>query len=502
MEKGTQNVRRRDEVVFKNVRIGVRLVVVGAVLIIVPLALVAYLTSTRADAALAASEQEQYAARSRLLAKVVDEVFKEEMKIAQNRAGDAVITDAAAAVAEKGAAAAQPLIQKVTQNLVAFRARGDNASLYQAVICTGLNGVVWGASDPKYVGVSVADRDYIKQALAGKLNGGTAALNKVTGKPFAAVAAPILLGDKVVGVYSLIMDVGFLRDLVSNEKIGERGFAFVIDKDGMILAHPKPDHVYAKNFAAEEGSGPLLSRMLAGESGVMVLKFEGLETTAGFAPVPSAGWSVGVVEPLADSLAAATQLTRLIINLSAAAVLVALVILLLFSFSVTRPLRKAMSFAQAVAGGDFAQQLPIHQRDEVGKLADSLNTMAGRLRDMVATIQESAEQVAASSEQISASSVSLAEGAQSQASTLEETSASVEQLSASVDQVSSNSQSQAAAVEQGARSMAQVQKSIDDISHSLTEISGLAVRSVENAQDGGKGRHGSGAGDLGYCGKL
>ncbi len=34
--------------------------------------------------------------------------------------------------------------------------------------------------------------------------------------------------------------------------------------------------------------------------------------------------------------------------------------------------------------------------------------------------------------------------------------------------------------------MAQVQKSIDDISHSLTEISGLAVRSVENAQDGAR----------------
>src|SRR5208337_4797123 len=168
------------------------------------------------------------------------------------------------------------------------------------------------------------------------------------------------------------------------------------------------------------------------------------------------------------------------------AIFVALVVVMqiLISRSITRPLSKGVAFAQLVASGDFTRQLDIRQKDEVGILAAALNGMSTRLRDMVAVVQGNAEQVAASSEQITASAQKLAEGAQSQASTLEQTSASVEELTASVDQVAGHAQSQASAAEQGTASMAQVQKSIQEVSSSLTEIAGLANKSVENAVDG------------------
>jgi methyl-accepting chemotaxis protein len=164
----------------------------------------------------------------------------------------------------------------------------------------------------------------------------------------------------------------------------------------------------------------------------------------------------------------------------------ALAILLgiILAAGIIRPLAKGVTFAQQVAGGDFAHQLNINQRDEVGILAKALNGMSSRLKEMVTTVQESAEQVASSSEEIAASALKLSEGSQSQASTLEQTSASVEELTASVDQVAEHAQSQAAAVEQGTTSMTQVQKSIEEVSASLTEISSLASKSVENAQEG------------------
>jgi len=34
-----------------------------------------------------------------------------------------------------------------------------------------------------------------------------------------------------------------LQDLVTSEKIGHCGYAFVIGSDGMILAHPKQDQI-------------------------------------------------------------------------------------------------------------------------------------------------------------------------------------------------------------------------------------------------------------------
>jgi methyl-accepting chemotaxis protein len=170
------------------------------------------------------------------------------------------------------------------------------------------------------------------------------------------------------------------------------------------------------------------------------------------------------------------------------AIFVALVVVMqiLISRSITKPLSKGVAFAQLVASGDFTEQLDINQKDEVGTLAESLNRMSLKLRKMVETVQESAEQVASSTEEITASAQKLAEGAQSQASTLEQTSASVEELTASVEQVAEHAQSQASAVEQGAASMTQVQKSIAEVSTNLNGISELAKSSVEGAVGGAK----------------
>ncbi|HYW85601.1 MAG TPA: methyl-accepting chemotaxis protein, partial [Spirochaetia bacterium] len=119
-----------------------------------------------------------------------------------------------------------------------------------------------------------------------------------------------------------------------------------------------------------------------------------------------------------------TALFSLLAGLAAAA-FIGIAIAIAISRAITRPLARAVAFAQRVAGGDFSQQLPIHQRDEVGLLAEALNGMAQKLRETVNSVQQNAAQVASSSEQISASAQKLSDGAQSQASTLEETSASM-----------------------------------------------------------------------------
>jgi len=132
--------------------------------------------------------------------------------------------------------------------------------------------------------------------------------------------------------------------------------------------------------------------------------------------------------------AATGQLVELICAAGmGAGVLLALILGALLALSIARPLAKGVAFAEVVARGDFTRTLDLDRKDEVGKLAEALNTMAAKLGGVVATIQESAEQVASASQQITSSAVNLAEGAQSQASTLEETSASVEELTSTLN---------------------------------------------------------------------
>jgi methyl-accepting chemotaxis protein len=318
------------------------------------------------------------------------------------------------------------------------------------------------------------------------VNAGDAGLNKVSKKPFAPFAAPIRSGDSVIGAFAAITDISFLNDLIAGEKIGKSGYAFITDKSGLVLAHPNAENIFVLDMSKQAGMEEVARKMMAGESGVQSYVFKGEPKTTGFAPIKVTGWSIALSLPDSEFLAPANEARDLLLIISAAAIVSAFVLFLLFSRTITVPLKKGVAYAELVASGDFTHSLPIDQKDEIGRLAGALNGMSLKLRDMVASIQDSALQVASSSEQITASAQQLSEGAQTQASTLEETSASMEELTASVDQVAEHAQSQAAAVEQGSSSMTQVHKSIEEVSKNLGEIAALAGRSVDNALEGAK----------------
>ncbi len=492
---------------LKNMKLGTKLVLMGTLLLTIPLAIVTYIAIQKATVAITEIENEQLGRAARLLASTIDGVFAEEQKVAAAKALDHEIIQAAlangrppaeavsgkgptaAAKAAQAAAAeesAQGALRRATEGMVEVKQQKGLGESYEVVMSVGTDGVAFAASDPSYVGMSFADRPYVKTALAGTMNAGDAVLSKVSKKPVVPVAAPIVSANKVVGAYILVVDVQFLNDLIIKEKIGKSGYFFVVDKTGLIIAHPVAENIFKTNLAELDGTREFVMKMIAGQSGVSTYVFQGIPKTAGFAPVKATGWSVGITLPDVEFLAPVNQLRNLILFIFAGALLCAIFLNFLFSRSITKALIRGVAFAEVIASGDFSQELHVKTRDEVGKLAAALNTMSEKLRSVISTIQDSAAQVASSSEQITASAQKLAEGSQSQASTLEETAASVEELTASVDQVAEHAQSQAAAVEEGSSSMTQVHEAIENVSKSLEEIAGLAGKSVEHAVDGAK----------------
>ena len=193
-----------------------------------------------------------------------------------------------------------------------------------------------------------------------------------------------------MGVFAAIADISFLNDLIKSEKIGTTGYAFITDKTGLIIAHPKAENIFTTDMSKLKGMETVSKRMMAGESGVENYLYQGVPKAAGFAPVKATGWSVALTLPDSEYLAAANDVRNLILLISAIAIVIAFLIYLVFSRTITVPWRRGVAFAELVAGGDFTQQLPINQKDEIGKLAEALNGMSVKLKDMVATIQDSA----------------------------------------------------------------------------------------------------------------
>ena len=142
----------------------------------------------------------------------------------------------------------------------------------------------------------------------------------------------------------------------------------------------------------------------------------------------------------AEMLEAISSATLLIVIGALSAVFFGALIAVILTLSITKPMRKGVDFAKAVAIGDLSREIDIDQKDEVGELAKALQNMNLKMREIVGNVQTASSQVASGSEQLSSSSQQLSQGANEQAASVEEVSSSMVQMAANINQNADNAQ--------------------------------------------------------------
>ena len=443
---------------FKNLKLGTKLILVGSILLLVPISVVGYLAVKQASKGLSEIEDEQLTGVTKSLAGAINNALEGEMMVVKDLSISPE-TIRGAISANAGSMGAQGDIAALNQRLSHFAQTDGLKDNSQVVYVTGLEGKAFAASVDKYIGVSFSERQYIKDALAGNVNVGRADVNKVTGELFVPIAAPIYSPDgKIVGAIANILSIGVLGDLISNTKVGKTGYAWMIDKEGRFIAHPDKANVLKLNVSSLEGMESIAKKMLSGQSGVERYVFKGVAKTGGFAPVALTGWSVGLALPDAEFLAQANQVRNMILVVGIIFFIAAFVVFFLFSRIITGGIRKGVDLAVHVAEGDLTANIDIQQKDEIGQLADALRNMMTKLRTIVADVHSAADNVAAGSEQMSSTSEEMSQGASEQAAAAEEASSSMEQMASNIRQNADNAQ--------------QTEK--------------IAIKSAEDAREGGK----------------
>jgi methyl-accepting chemotaxis protein len=147
--------------------------------------------------------------------------------------------------------------------------------------------------------------------------------------------------------------------------------------------------------------------------------------------------------------------------------------------AITGPIQKTADFAANMAGGDFTKNLDVHQGDEIGIMAQSLNTMVGQLGSMVkeviagvSTLTDSSTELAAISNQLNSAAVDTSTKADAVAAGTEEMSTNVQSVSAAMEQSSSNISIVASATEE----MTATVNEIANNAEKAREITDTAVR--------------------------
>ena len=151
--------------------------------------------------------------------------------------------------------------------------------------------------------------------------------------------------------------------------------------------------------------------------------------------------------------------------------------------AISRPLSRAVSVANDIAGGKLENGIVVDTQGEFGELLVALRKMDEQLADTVRGIKVSAESVTVASKEIAAGNIDLSARTEQQAASLEETASSMTQLTETVKQNAENA-AQADALASNASTIAQAGNvavqamvgTIDQISTSsgkISEITGL-----------------------------
>ena len=126
--------------------------------------------------------------------------------------------------------------------------------------------------------------------------------------------------------------------------------------------------------------------MVAGNSGFILHKsiVTGDDSWIAYMPVPSTGWSLGVIFPQDELMVDVTKLNGVVLGLGVVGFLFLLAVIVMISGSITKPLRVLARTTKEIAVGNLDFERPdIRSGDEVGHLADSFVYMRDALKKYI-----------------------------------------------------------------------------------------------------------------------
>lgn len=369
-----------------------RLITGGILLLVVPFLVLGIFAVWKSSSALEKVAMNQSTEIAKSLANMAQLAIQEELKIVSQLATRESVIEAA--VKHKSGV---DDTEKLVSELSTLVKNSNNE--YETVFVAGLDGIIFADGvNGKYKNVNVSDRDYIKTAIAGKLNIGTVVKSKVSNTPVLVFGAPVYSkSNELVGILGSAVKIGFLTDKVADIKFGQTGYAWIIDHRGVVISHPKKEFILEMNLAQQEGLKETAAKMLVWETGHDVYYFQGVKKVSGYAPVELAKWSIAVTQNHDELMAPASQIRNFILIWGLVFLALTIAVVLYFAKSISNPIGRA-----------------------------------------VLKMNEASDQFSITSSQINSTSQSLSEGASETAAAIEETSSSLEEMSSMTKQNAEN----------------------------------------------------------------
>lgn len=160
--------------------------------------------------------------------------------------------------------------------------------------------------------------------------------------------------------------------------------------------------------------------------------------------------------------------SRIAMMIGMSAIIFGLFLSLFITKMITIPITRAVAFSRQMSKGDFTRTLDIHQKDEIGILADALNEIVINIGGVVKDISSDVRTLSASSTELKNISLHMSKSSDwtatqftTVATATEEMSANLTSVAAAVEQTSANLNTVVAATEENTSTINEIAKQSD-----------------------------------------
>ena len=370
-------------------------------------------------------------------------------------------------------------ISEIAEELVVNKQEMNRAFSYAAI--TDLNGNMWTSNGGT---TDVRNRQYFQDVVSGRKDVAidNPTQGKSTGSMVFHIAVPVKdLDDSIKGVFVAMIGIEKIQSEISTIAIGENGYGFVVDSDGIVIAHKDKDFLKKDLLNASEsasnGMRELVQNMTKKSTGEKLVTdpSSGVKSICFYRPFKSTDWSAGIMIPKQQFESTANSLNKIMIVTFVAGALIFIIAFGIGIAYIIKPLKKVKDAIEDIASGDadLRKTVDVKTDDEIGAVVTEFNKFTGNMREIMTDLKEAKENLEFADESLVA--------------TTEDTSAAITEILANIESVHNQIKTQsdsvsgtAGAVNEIASNIESLEKMIETQSSGVTQASAAVEQMIGN----------------------
>ena len=310
-----------------------------------------------------------------------------------------------------------------------------------------------------------------------------------SGNWYVIMSKGVYSDENLLGVVASDVPVEVFDNILSEKRIGSGGFPILLDGNGVKLALKDTEEIGIEfkgkeNFENMDGDSKAVRNSYTNPEGVVQDQFTIINK------VNDSGWKLVTIVPINNIKESTSSMLRLILIVGFITMIVGIMVAILFSKSIIKPLNNLVASMRRMENGDFTEEVSINNKDEFGDLRDGCNNMMGTLSLLIDNIKDISnevsissetlaavsEETSASGEEISKTAEDIARGASNQVDETNHSSGLIRNLSTKLAELGENSR-------MILDSVLNVDKTIESSNHIVVNLSKIAKENSEKTED-------------------